>query len=258
MQGQTAMVKREPRTIPVASRSFGSWRFAVEREVLETDRLARRYDEEAKGWKKTLSRLGVPQAYRSVFETWRTERGLGPLEARGFKVLDAGIGDGAFAAGIVGALGSMIHVTGLDIAPGMLDLAGELFEGLGVKHALQVGDARQLPFPSNSFDVVISAHMLEHLDDPLTALREMLRVLKPGGELILAITKRSLPGRLVQLLWRTHAIEADNALKWLTDTGFEAASLLELQGASLVRALSIFVTATKPNQDAGDALRSLS
>jgi len=45
-------------------------------------------------------------------------------------------------------------------------------------------DLQQIPFPHETFDLVICDHMLEHVDDPAAALREMRRVLKPGGRTI--------------------------------------------------------------------------
>ncbi|NOZ63968.1 MAG: methyltransferase domain-containing protein [Caldiserica bacterium] len=56
-----------------------------------------------------------------------------------------------------------------------------------------VGDAESLPFRDNSFDLVISLDTLEHLSSPLTALEEMVRVLKPGGKLLVyTLNKRQL------------------------------------------------------------------
>lgn len=56
-------------------------------------------------------------------------------------------------------------------------------KGLSVIH----GVAESLPFPENSFDVVHTSHVFEHLEDPLKAAKEALRVLKPGGLLFIEI-----------------------------------------------------------------------
>jgi ubiquinone/menaquinone biosynthesis C-methylase UbiE len=54
---------------------------------------------------------------------------------------------------------------------------------------------QQLPYPSNQFDLVMSAHTLEHLAAPETGLGEMLRVVKPGGLILVLVPNRSLWGR---------------------------------------------------------------
>lgn len=51
-------------------------------------------------------------------------------------------------------------------------------------------DATGLPFPGGSFDTVVANHMLYHLDDPVAALREFARVLRPGGRLVVATNGR--------------------------------------------------------------------
>jgi SAM-dependent methyltransferase len=62
-----------------------------------------------------------------------------------------------------------------------------------------VGSAESLPFPDQSFDVVLSTQVLEHLPDPERALREAVRVLKRGGRMILTV-----PG-----VWPTHEAPHD-------------------------------------------------
>ncbi len=71
------------------------------------------------------------------------------------------------------------HPIGLDISPGMLRLAVE--RGLDVVQ----GDATALPFDDNTFDVVYSFKVLAHVQDIDQALREMVRVTKRGGKLVL-------------------------------------------------------------------------
>jgi SAM-dependent methyltransferase len=51
------------------------------------------------------------------------------------------------------------------------------------------------------FDGVISAHMLEHLPDPMQGLQEMIRVLRPGAPLVLVVTQSGLLGSLIQWHW---------------------------------------------------------
>lgn len=92
------------------------------------------------------------------------------------QVLEAGCGDGRFSARIRDELGA--RVVALDVAPGMAALAA--LRGLDV----QVGDIRTLPWPDQLFDTVVANWMLYHVPDLSAGLREVRRVLAPGGRLV--------------------------------------------------------------------------
>ncbi len=74
-------------------------------------------------------------------------------------------------------------VTGIDNSEGMLEKAREKAEGMK-NVTLLLMDAEHLEFPDNSFDYVITTFVLCSIPDPVKALREMKRVLKPDGEMI--------------------------------------------------------------------------
>ncbi|NEQ35093.1 MAG: class I SAM-dependent methyltransferase [Okeania sp. SIO3I5] len=69
-----------------------------------------------------------------------------------------------------------------DYSPGMVDVAVNLAEKNGVKVEGKVMDAMALEFPDNTFDFVYASNLLHHLPNPTLAIREMHRVLKPGGK----------------------------------------------------------------------------
>ena len=69
-----------------------------------------------------------------------------------------------------------------DYSPGMVEVAVKLAEANGVKIEGKVMDAMALEFPDNTFDVVYASNLLHHLPNPKLAIREMHRVLKPGGK----------------------------------------------------------------------------
>ena len=69
-----------------------------------------------------------------------------------------------------------------DYSPGMVDVAIDLAEKNGVKIEGKVMDAMALEFPDNTFDFVYASNLLHHLPNPTLAIREMHRVLKPGGK----------------------------------------------------------------------------
>lgn len=107
----------------------------------------------------------------------------------GQRVLDVACGTGVLARE---AAGRGAAVTGLDRNEGMLAMAGRMAPSV----AWKAGRAEQLPFPDAGFDAVASQFGLMFFDDRAQAVREMRRVLKPGGRLAIAVWDRleSSPG----------------------------------------------------------------
>lgn len=102
--------------------------------------------------------------------------------ASGDRLLDAATGTGnvALAAARRGAT-----VTGADLTPRMLELAGARAAREGVDLELVEADLEDLPFPDGAFDVVISAFGIIFAPRPAVAVAELARVLRPGGRLAL-------------------------------------------------------------------------
>jgi ubiquinone/menaquinone biosynthesis C-methylase UbiE len=73
------------------------------------------------------------------------------------------------------------HCTMIDFAPSALQVAEENFTSYGTFGTFVRGDVEALPFRSNTYDIVASFGLLEHFVNPTGAIREMVRVLKPGG-----------------------------------------------------------------------------
>lgn len=100
------------------------------------------------------------------------------------RALDVATGTGHTALALAPFVG---QVTGLDIAPRMLEQARRLACERGLSNAEFVeGSAEQLPFPDASFTLVTSRHAPHHFRDAGTFLREVRRVLAPGGRFVLA------------------------------------------------------------------------
>ena len=112
--------------------------------------------------------------------------------------LDAGCGDGRFLAALT-ALGPVpARVVGIDIADSILATARTATAAAGLDPELVRGNLERLPLGDAEFDVVVSIQVLEHLLDPAAGVRELGRVLRPGGTLLLTTDNRAR--RLTQAL----------------------------------------------------------
>jgi SAM-dependent methyltransferase len=118
----------------------------------------------------------APTALENRFILGLIERHLGGL--RGIRLLDMGCGLGESAAyfAMRGA-----QVTATDLSPEMLRVARTVAGRHGAALRESVASADALPFASASFDAVYIANTLHHLPDPPAVLREIQRVLRPGG-----------------------------------------------------------------------------
>ena len=106
----------------------------------------------------------------------------------GMDVLDCGCGPGTLTLGLAQAVDPG-QATGIDIESGMVEKANALANERGIKNVeFRVDDITDLSFPNNSFDLVFASAVLEHLPDPVVALREVRRVLKPGGTTVIINT----------------------------------------------------------------------
>ncbi len=133
-------------------------------------------------WQKKISKASL-EAYQKnmkVFDKmgfWEESASSARLipSKDNFNVLDLGCGNGASTANIKGQL-----VVGLDLSEKQLIKAKKRFP----KREFVVGDARNLPFKNNSFDLIIAINMLHHVNDPENVLKDCFRVLKKGGKLL--------------------------------------------------------------------------
>src|SRR5690606_8133517 len=116
---------------------------------------------------------------------WRTAENsaaylLGVLEPH-MRILDIGCGPGTITADLA-ALVPDGQVTGLDREPAILERARAVAEGRGLTNTgFTTGDVHALDFPDGTFSVVHAHQVLQHVGDPVRALREMRRVTGPGG-----------------------------------------------------------------------------
>jgi ubiquinone biosynthesis O-methyltransferase len=123
------------------------------------------------------------------------------------RILDVGCGDGVLSIRLAqrGA-----HVTGLDADQGMIDAARDRASKAHAAITFVQGNAGSLPFADGTFDVVVAVTVLCFVPDGQSAVREMARVLRPGGRLILGelgrystwAARRRISGWLGSRVWR--------------------------------------------------------
>jgi ubiquinone/menaquinone biosynthesis C-methylase UbiE len=97
------------------------------------------------------------------------------------RVLDVGCGTGELLARLA-AKYPRVQLAGIDPVPEMLGVASQKLRP-GVD--LRVGWANELPWPEASFDLVVSCNMFHYITRPVAAVREMERVLRPGGRIVI-------------------------------------------------------------------------
>jgi ubiquinone/menaquinone biosynthesis C-methylase UbiE len=104
----------------------------------------------------------------------------------GQSVLEVGCGTGVFLPLLAAAVGPGGRVVGIDHSPQFVTAAHERSAAAGVADVVTVqeADAYRLPFADATFDAAHCERVLMHLDDPTAALREMRRVVKPGGVVV--------------------------------------------------------------------------
>jgi SAM-dependent methyltransferase len=108
--------------------------------------------------------------------------------ARGEMVLDVACGAGVLSIAVASAVGSAGRVLGVDLAESMVQAARLRAQSLGLAHAaFERMDAEQLTLPDASFDIALCALGLMYVPDAEVALRELHRVLRPGGRAVLAV-----------------------------------------------------------------------
>ena len=131
----------------------------------------------------------------------------------GQRALDVACGTGILARELASRMGSGGRVAGIDLSPGMVAVAKHLAPAIEWREGL----AESLPFPDQSFDAVVSQFGLMFFTDRRQALREMLRVLAPGGHLVLSVwdSLEYIPAlaRTVALLEQTVGRRAADGLR---------------------------------------------
>jgi ubiquinone/menaquinone biosynthesis C-methylase UbiE len=151
-----------------------------ERRIVEWDRRAACYE---------ASTAGLERRFLFASRRWVCERATG-------QTLEVAVGTGLNLP----CYGPDVELTGIEWSPAMLRLAAARARELGRDADLRVGDAMSLPFPDGAFDSVVCTYALCCIRDERAALAEMVRVLRPGGHVLLAdhVASSLVPLRLLQ------------------------------------------------------------
>ena len=149
----------------------------------------------------------------ALFQQWPPRVATAAGIEAGQRVLDVACGTGVLARAVAERVGPTGAVVGLDLNDGMLAVAQRKAPAIEWRQ----GRAEALPFDDDSFDKVVSQFGLMFFEDRRAALQEMIRVLRPGGRLAVAVwdaLERS-PGyaAMTELLQRLFGDQAANALR---------------------------------------------
>ncbi len=119
----------------------------------------------------------------AIFDHWAPVMLAAADVRKGENVLDVGCGTGVLTRELPQIVGDAGSATGLDLSESMLGVARERCPGA----TFHQGNVAALPFEDQTFDVAISSFMLMFVPEPDQALREMRRVLKPGGRVAVSV-----------------------------------------------------------------------
>lgn len=179
----------------------------LEPEVMEGEAEAAAYDELDRLWGDIVFQGFAESAVR-----------MGVREGR---VLDVGTGSGRIAIRLA-KLNPALAIDAIDLSRSMLDLARRNAVRAGVESTrFSVGDAKRIPYEDHTFDLVICHQLLHQLPDPVVALREINRVAKPQGALLVRDVRR-LPEPMMSMAIPVWCVRYTRKLREQTSASFRA------------------------------------
>ena len=121
----------------------------------------------------------------------------------GARVIDCATGTGDLALAFKRAVGPSGEVVGTDFCAEMLETAPAKAQAAGLAVSFSVADALALPYPDGRFDIASIAFGIRNVDDPLACLRELGRVVVPGGRVV--VLEFGQPGGAFGALFRAYS-----------------------------------------------------
>lgn len=144
-------------------------------------------------WRKDFTEWRERRIWQELYQADNVRDVRGALEGRvaGKMLLDLGAGMGGLSVALMREPGSEgIRVHALDYNPDYCRIAALRAQRYGLRLPIVVGAGEQLPYPGGAFDLVICNDVLEHVADTEAVLREIYRVLKPGGTALTTVPNR--------------------------------------------------------------------
>ena len=161
--------------------------------LIDTRKLTRWYDFQAPVYRLWRNRYDTPLVERTV-SIVRDRIGAG-------RILDAGCGTGLFSIALASGLPDS-QIVGVDLSNGMLEVAKSQARARALHNAeFSRADVAGLPFGPDSFDAVVAAGLLPNVNDHLRVLRELSRVVRAGGRLLIVEFDREAMGATLRLFF---------------------------------------------------------
>lgn len=148
------------------------------------------------------------------------ERVIGPraFDVRGCKrVLDAGTGNGRYLRVLARQVDPDAQLVGCDLSLGMLRRAA--LRTRQVRPHLLTADVTRLPYADATFDAAICGWVLEHLQRPLDGLKELARVLRPEGRLLLMTTEHTVLGAICSRVYQCRTTRRSDLKRLCAEAG---------------------------------------
>lgn len=195
----------------------------------DTSNVIRLYDSTAWYWDSWVHRGVYQKAYCRLFKALQSE-GLIEKPDSLLRVLDCGVGTGLLTEALARTIKAPLDLHGIDTSPGMLNRARRHMGRAGIRTSLEQADIRALPFEESEMDLVMGALVLDHIAEPVVALREMARVTVPRGTVLIVATRSHAPDLPFRVAFHYKPFPENLVTKWMADSGIQAVCVRELSG----------------------------
>jgi ubiquinone/menaquinone biosynthesis C-methylase UbiE len=172
------------------------------------------YNRNAGYWDSWLYRAVYYRAYIRLLRMLERDGALG----RPVRVLDCGIGAGLLSEALLHIADWHMELNGVDLSSNLLAMSAAKFSDQGAQARLALSDICGLPYRNEQMDLVMSALVLEHVAQPLDAVREMARVLH-RGPLLLVATRPGAPDHYFRRKYRYRPYRAEVISDWVKAAG---------------------------------------
>jgi ubiquinone/menaquinone biosynthesis C-methylase UbiE len=188
--------------------------------------LAGVYDQNAGYWDSRVYRTVYHRAYIRMLRSLQHAGVLG----RPMRVLDCGIGAGLLSEALLDIADWRLDLNGIDRSSKLLAMAASKFNRRGVRARLAISDVCNLPYRGEEMDLVLSGLVLEHISQPVDAVREMARVLRHGALLVLTATRRGAPDHYFRWKYQYRPYRKVALLSWMKAAGLAEVRAYPLSG----------------------------